>query len=153
MAGYSLVDESLWFVQWPSQPIALCCSFLDNNIGIYSQSSNNLEISNNNVSRNIWAGLIFYSSTNNNIYENEISGNSIDIFLFESSKSNKIIKNNFIKNQKNAYSINWNKWGRNYWDDWKGINNSVFSYLPYSIPPRFLLNLDFNPVNKPYIMT
>ena len=117
-----------------------------NNQGIYSQWSNNNLIKNNNIIDNDGHGIecirsfygriidnsiknngnygIYLRGSNNEglIKNNDIENNEVGLML-ENSHLNDIQKNNFINNDFQAYFTNsyFNKWRRNYWNDWERI--------------------------------
>ena len=85
---------------------------------------------------------------NNSIASNNPNG----IYLFRSS-GNTIIKNNFINNTCNAFfklqSSFFNRWNRNYWDDWWGFGPKlVKGQIGKLLIPWF--NFDWHPAKEPY---
>ncbi len=139
-------------------------STISKNDGIWAfQSCNNI-FQFNNLSNNILHGITLdYSSNNNIIQHNLISNNGIvGVMLEWYSKNNLITNNNLISNNLyNGYQVQSfkNKWESNYWDDWKGLNRSLFRFFPklvYGSPIEkitwFMLpiSIDWTPTKKPY---
>ena len=123
--------------------------------GIEAENSNNNIISNNIFINNKEWGVIFHligESTSNVIISNSFIKNLRGI-AFVKQTGNEILKNNFINNiEGNARSdfdifsstqIFNNKWNENYWNDKNNLNIKF-------IPGFLSINIDFNPVNKPY---
>ena len=84
----------------------------------------------------------------NNIASNNLYG----IYLFRSS-GNTIIGNDFINNTCNAFfklrSSFFNRWSRNYWDDWWGFGPKlVKGQIGKLLIPWF--NFDWHPAKEPY---
>ena len=93
-------------------------------ISLYSSSNNNI-ITNNTVNSNNYSGIYLYSSSNNNnITGNTASSNEYGILSW-SSNNNHIYHNNLINNTNQAYdNTGTNTWdngypsGGNYWSDY-----------------------------------
>ena len=139
-------------------------TFKDNDAEFSLVNSKNNIIRYNNLSKNFHGLLFDYGSENNLVYNNNfISNNNCGIIIEYFSNNNLITKNNFIgKKNTNAFIIKSfrNKWDENYWNDWIGITKSI-TWFPKIILGRFkedsrlptLINLDWNPANKPYEIT
>ncbi len=107
--------------------------------------------------------LLDYYSKNNLLVNNVFSGNQFcGVVCEESSNKNIIIENDFIDNNlRNAFIINAfrNQWIGNYWDDWIGLQYTLFQSFPKVISGSIfdshqqitsLFNFDLNPSLNPY---
>jgi len=133
----------------------------NNNTGIELKLSNRNIISGNTISLN-YIGISLWDNgaqcTDNVIIRNNIKDNREGISIRRSG--NIISQNNFINNwNRHASSlpnfmsrdlrfITRNTWDANYWDDWKGLESSLFSMFPKYIPIG--LNFDWHPVSESY---
>lgn len=121
-------------------------------------------------------GIALCSSISTIISENNITSNSkFGLYLQHDSVNNNIISNNFINNgdkrplslKGNAYFFDcefmpyYNRWNKNYWDDWIGLKYKMFQRFPYRIRGRWgiikgigallpTFDFDRNPVLEPY---
>ena len=93
----------------------------------------------------------------NNIYKNNIINNYYGVYFSEwyersDVKFNKFYRNNFINNTFNLHGDcnYYNKWKRNYWDDWIGLDYKILRFLPYLIYNVSYKNIDWRPVLEPY---
>ena len=156
-------------------------SFTSCKNGLNLKSSNDNMISSNIFSNNLQAICLEQSSTNtiqkniithnqdgisvmvncnqNLIVKNHIASNTgvgiLFIQLFD--KQNQVQNNNFIENTNHAsFELSfWIQWTENYWDDWFGLTNPSYDFLPKLIVGTFIanfpwLNLDWKPATKPY---
>ena len=125
--------------------------------GSYSNINNTIilnTISNNNF------GLSLGGSSENYILRNDISNNNEGINLYPiyigafelpiTSSRNKIERNNIIDNNKNSCDKCFNRWVRNYWDDWIGLKYKLLRFFPYRIPGTLICNFDWHPAQEPY---
>ncbi|MCK4365535.1 MAG: S8 family serine peptidase [Thermoplasmatales archaeon] len=139
-------------------------------IGIKLEKSSNCLICCNTITFN-WMGLRLEKSSKNIICNNDIINNFIGVRLVKMSNKNEILYNNFINDNprfiyehasfRNSY---FNKWKRNYWDDWIGLKSNIFRLTPKRIPyrlsdlsfifylriPRIRCNFDWCPAKEPY---
>lgn len=125
------------------------------------RSIQNIDIRNNTITTNgggalpkaIDGGILIYNCFNGvHIINNNITSNTKYGIYFAFSRNNNVLNNNFINNTYNAYfsgySI-WNKWDKNYWDNWirfgpKIIKGNFGSFLlPW-------YNFDWRPASEPY---
>ncbi len=118
----------------------------NNNQGIYSHWSNNNyikdnviinnkghgiecirsfygKITDNFIKNNDEYGIYFRGSSNNGLIKNNNIEENKEGIRIENSNKNLIQNNNFINNTIQAYFTNsfFNKWRRNYWNDWERI--------------------------------
>jgi parallel beta-helix repeat protein len=149
-------------------------NLIKNNIhGIYSHWSNNNKINNNYIIDNKGHGIEMVRSYYAKIVDNTIKSNyEYAIYLrgssnegiiksndlennnegirIENSNKNLVQNNNFINNEVHAYFTNsyFNKWRRNYWDDWERIMpKRIRGTINYrEIPWR---NIDWFPSRSP----
>jgi parallel beta-helix repeat protein len=127
--------------------------------GIWLASSHHNKIIKNNISNNTWDGIFLDFCKCNIISYNNISynkGNGVSLIGF--SRRNKITCNNFIENGfRNAIlrTSFFNRWKKNYWDDWIGLEFNLLKWLPKRIPYgvfgyRLRCNYDWRPAREPY---
>ena len=135
--------------------------FLNNTQGVTLEKSSSNDIHGNIISDNVDGITLTSFCDLNTIVGNHISDNMrYGIFmrrLFE--KQNDVYHNNFINNFINAYietSI-WTNWEYNYWDNWFGLHNPQYDFLPKVIigcliPTILWVNFDFHPAKEPFEM-
>jgi len=132
---------------------------------IHLSVSNENIISHNVVSKGYHRGIQLHFSNDNTISRNTISS-TFYVGLQIESRHNKVLQNNFINNTnhssftfifKTVPGLNFNKWDGNYWDDWIGHNNAIFSIFPKIIKGiltrdfKFpILAFDWHPAKKQY---
>jgi parallel beta-helix repeat protein len=130
-----------------------------NEVGIvFTYNCHNNIISHNNVQR-CFVGIGLQGGCKRNVIsENTLSNNyyGVDLwFVF----FNVIQKNNFMNNNKNANFVTsfFNRWTRNYWDDWSGIGpKRIVGLLTYPWDPWNdtkgipFVNFDWHPAKEPY---
>jgi parallel beta-helix repeat protein len=73
--------------------------------GVYLYSSNQNNVSQNNITGNSGYGIYFYSSSNNNVLGNSITANTFGVFL-DSSSNNNIFENKIQSNSEGVYAQN-----------------------------------------------
>jgi parallel beta-helix repeat protein len=132
-----------------------------NEIGLEIDGWTLLEVFENTISENN-IGILLHSPylircRFNNIYKNNITNNYYGIYFsvwHERSdvKFNKFYENNFINNNLNLGGDCqfYNKWKRNYWDDWIGLEYRLLRFLPYHIYNKNYKHIDWRPATKPY---
>ena len=145
-------------------------TFSENAIGVWGYDSNHLRIIANRFINNNWLGVWLYQSDANNVSGNLFQGNGDGMLAFRSkanqithntftdntgglslwstSRGNTATKNTFFTNQVSAYDRGIDQWGRNYWDDWVGVDHALLRFVPYHIPGG--MNVDWRPVAQPY---
>jgi len=133
----------------------------NNEIGIEIEGWPYLDVFENSISENN-IGILLKSPylvrcRFNNIYKNSIINNYYGIYISEwhersDVKFNKFYENNFINNTLNLGGDcnNYNKWKRNYWDDWIGLEYRILRFLPYTIYNKNYKHIDWRPAIKPY---
>jgi len=119
-------------------------------------SINNIVIGNNIKNNNL--GIKLYDSNRNLISGNNIVKNQLGIELWISYS--KVIENNFIENNQNVYyNCFFNRWIRNYWDDWNSLlprpikGKGVFEYLSIILSREISIpwvQFDWLPAKEPY---
>lgn len=98
-------------------------------------------------------GIIIYNCINCVcIIDNNITSNNGYGVYFSRSRNNRVMNNNFINNMCHAsfsdYAL-WNKWVRNYWDNWIGFGpKRVIGKFKSLILPWY--NFDWHPAKTPY---
>jgi parallel beta-helix repeat protein len=145
-------------------------TFTENKIGIWVFDSSSLRIVGNTFRNNSWSGLWLYRSNQNNISMNRFQGNDDGVLVFRSKANhftyntfvnntgglsywstclrNTATMNNFFANQVQVYDQGVDHWGRNYWDDWVGVQHALLRFIPYRIPGG--IEVDWHPVATPY---
>jgi parallel beta-helix repeat protein len=128
--------------------------------GRHLHSIRNILIHNNTIANNGGGnlstndgGIIIYQCIKRVIIQdNNITSNKGYGVYFSRSWNNKVMKNNFINNTEHAsfsYFSLWNKWQKNYWDDWIGFGpKCIKGKLGDSVIPWF--NFDWHPAQEPY---
>lgn len=110
------------------------------NEGIWTFKSSHNLFRYNNLSNNTFHGITLdYMSNNNVIKNNRIANNDMTGVILEYySKFNLITGNNLIGNKLNAYTTQAfrNKFYHNFWDNWKGLNNSLYRFFSKLIRGR-----------------
>jgi len=158
--------------------------YISNGVELYNSSNN--EISDNLIRHSTINILLHWScenTINNNLIENPlgqgiyvffmshyniISNNTFDNSSIEiEANGNKIICNNFVNYPRYAYFVvhnqfftpqfNYNKFDRNYWDNWIGLKYTSFSKFPKVIVGSFdriiripVFAFDWHPAQEPY---
>ena len=143
-----------------------------NSIGIQLDFGGGNLVTNNTISNNEVGIKIGRGGSSNKIIRNNITNN---ILGFTSEKdwgsprpwifdvNNDFHQNNFIDNEKVEYFYR-NKiknWENNYWSDWIGLKNNIFSFIPKRInglPYKWGglcsyiwgFNLDLHPAKEPF---
>jgi len=89
---------------------------------------------------------------NTRLKRNSFSDNHYGLLIYYSYFT-KIEENNFINNgdeewgQADFFRSYFNRWKRNYWDDWIGIGPYIIKGTQYK---RYYVNLDWLPTREPY---
>ncbi|UCD13235.1 MAG: right-handed parallel beta-helix repeat-containing protein [Thermoplasmatales archaeon] len=136
-------------------------------VNVFLTDSCENTVSNNLIENARQKGIyIFFMSHHNIISNNTFINTSWGIQI--EANGNKIIYNNFINNIGHAHftvfnpffvpRFNYNKWDRNYWDNWIGLTNPSFSKFPKIIFGAFIrsripiswLQFDWHPAKEPY---
>lgn len=121
------------------------------------QSSNN-DIHSNNIESNQNGIQLTTSSHLNTIVSNTIANNQHTGITIKQllDKELYVSYNNFINNGNHAYfeTSLWIIWNKNYWDNWFGLIEPTFDFLPKLIFGRLFgtipwLNVDINPASQP----
>lgn len=138
------------------------CNFVENSLAILTVASNNNLFQFNNISNSYYRGVVIdYNSNYNKIKYNNIDKTFCGVEIEWWSNANVITKNNFLNNNVSGYEHQslFNKWDRNYYDDWIGLKKPILFFLPkviYGMPiekiPRLVMpvHLDFYPTKEPY---
>ncbi len=134
----------------------------NNKIGIEIEGWPFIDIFENSISENdigiLLSAPYLLVCRFNNIYKNNIINNYYGIKFsvweceFSDVKFNRFYENNFINNTLNLCGDceYYNKWKRNYWDDWIGLKYKILSFLPYHIYNKNYKNIDWRPEKEPY---
>jgi parallel beta-helix repeat protein len=117
--------------------------------GIWVSASKNNQISNTFLSENT-DGIYLSSSPLNMINNNTFSNNILGLSCWSSSDRNEVLENTFLNNYENAFDQSRNHWDHNYYNDWIGLQSNLFTFLPYHIQGRAVLNFDRHPAQQPY---
>lgn len=145
-----------------------------NDYGIVLESSSDNKIIRSKFKGNHWSGIVLDTASNENtIYNNQIMESGDRSVLIIHSSGNLIGENNFIDNQLNPliYRIyrnyvrdlidifhnTFNKWEKNYWNDWPGgiprpieLRLNIVDTEEYPIISFPWLLFDWHPAENPY---
>jgi parallel beta-helix repeat protein len=175
ISGNNICDNSEGICLWVDDNNTISSNKILNNTfhGIGLAYSGNNEISKNSISGSD-VGISQLYSINNIINGNTIKNNNLGIEVYETDRNlisgnnivknqlgiklewscNKVIKNNFIENKQNVYyHCYFNRWIRNYWDDWRGLNIKWAKFFPFLYPYRIneqRFQFDWFPASEPY---
>ena len=157
----SKTDEGLTFA-FTNDCLIENCNFIENSIAIWTFKSNKNFFRLNNISNNHYRGIVIDQNSNSNKMKynniiNEFCGVEIEWY----SNNNLIYKNNFINNTISGFEHQsiFSRWFKNYYDDWIGAENPIFSFCPKIIRgmpiekiPQIVIpvSIDFFPAKKPY---
>ena len=138
------------------------CNIIENSLAVWTFKSNNNVFRLNNISNNHYRGVVIDQNSNSNKMKynnliNEFCGVEIEWY----SNNNLIYKNNFINNTVSGFEHQsiFSRWFRNYYDDWIGAKNPIFSFCPKIIRgmpiekvPQIVIpvSIDFFPAKEPY---
>lgn len=169
----NLSNADVGLLIFSSSNIAISHSHVAHTLGgIGLASSNDVTVLGNSICSNTWYGVCLYDSDRNQVVNNLLSENNGGIYLISSSNSsiesnsfthsiigllswdtsenNNICENNFMDNYKNGFDKCRNYWNANFWDDWIGLKNPLWRWIPYNVPPRVFVNVDCHPQIHPY---
>jgi parallel beta-helix repeat protein len=146
----------------------------DNDYGIVLESSSENKIIKSKFKGNHWSSIVLDTASNENtICNNQIMESGDRSILIIHSSNNLIRENNFIDNQLNPliYRIyrnyvrdlidifhnTFNKWDKNYWNDWPGgipkpikLRLNIVDNEDYPIIAFPWLLFDWHPASEPY---
>jgi parallel beta-helix repeat protein len=162
-----------------SEILTNAITYSENGISLINSNSNSIQ---QNIIQYCTLALSLDQSSNNDIHSNYIQSNQNGILITTNSHLNTIVSNtiannqqtgimikqllekelyisfnNFIDNGNHAYfeTSLWVIWNKNYWDNWFGILEPNFDFLPKFIIGRLIgtlpwVNIDLNPASAPF---
>ena len=117
-------------------------------------------IQGNTLKNNLHGLCLDYGSTENIIQSNTIAQNQMAGVMVEyHSNENRILLNNLMQNDYNSYMKQCfkNRWSKNYWSDWIGLQSAFLKFFPKLILGQLLegyripnVSFDWNPASEPY---
>ncbi|MCW7073227.1 MAG: C25 family cysteine peptidase [Methanophagales archaeon] len=147
-----LEDEADELVRNAGQVILVGCTNItvmnseltNTNVGIELFESDNCLISNNNISSNIWGGILIIDSNDNIIYANNFINNTCNAFSFG-------LANIWNSTEEITYTYKgstYTNYMGNYWDNYTGsdANTDGIGDTPYSIDG----DEDYHPLREPF---
>ena len=147
-----LEDEADELVRNAGQVILVGCTNItvmnseltNTNVGIELFGSDNCLISNNNISSNIWSGIIIIDSNDNIIYGNNFINNTCNAYSFG-------LANIWNSTEEITYTYKgstYTNYMGNYWDNYTGsdANADGIGDTPYSIDG----DEDYHPLREPF---
>ncbi|MCW3136830.1 MAG: C25 family cysteine peptidase [Methanophagales archaeon] len=147
-----LEDEADELVRNAGQVILVGCTNItvmnseltNTNVGIELFESDNCLISNNNISSNIWGGILIIDSNDNIIYANNFINNTCNAFSFGSAN----IWNSTEEITYTYKGSTYTNYMGNYWDNYTGsdANTDGIGDTPYSIDG----DEDYHPLREPF---
>ena len=147
-----LEDEADELVRNAGQVILVGCTNItvmnseltNTNVGIELLGSDNCLISNNNISSNIWGGILIIDSNDNIIYANNFINNTCNAYSFG-------LANIWNSTEEITYTYKgstYTNYMGNYWDNYTGsdANTDGIGDTPYSIDG----DEDYHPLREPF---
>ena len=147
-----LEDEADELVRNAGQVILVGCTNItvmnseltNTNVGIELLGSDNCLISNNNISSNIWGGILIIDSNDNIIYANNFINNTCNAYSFG-------LANIWNSTEEITYTYKgstYTNYMGNYWDNYTGsdANADGIGDTPYSIDG----DEDYHPLREPF---